>query len=117
LYSSVHAPYPRPPKASPAFWVPAPPDKESAVIKAPPADHEVPLYSSVHDTVVKVGDPKFPPKASPAFCVPAPAKLDLPVIKAPPADHEDPLYSSVHAPAVFGAGKAALFPPKAIPAF
>jgi len=38
-----------PPKASPAFCVPAPPRKCLDVIKAPPVDHDIPLYSSVHD--------------------------------------------------------------------
>ena len=76
--------------------------------KAPPADHDAPLYSSVHDT--KEGDTS-PPKASPSFCVPAPAKPSLPVIKAPPADHDDPSYSSVHDKPL------GFLPPKASPAF
>ncbi len=81
-----------PPKASASFCVPAPAKSRLAFIKAPPPDHEDPLYSSVHDTIEGV----LPPKASPVFCVPAPAKVCLPVIKAPPDDHDEPLYSSVH---------------------
>ena len=38
-----------PPKASPAFCVPAPAKLYLAVDKAPPAVHDEPLYSSVHD--------------------------------------------------------------------
>jgi len=83
-----------PPKASPAFCSPAPAKPHLAVIKAPPVDHDEPLYSSVHDTTP---DGVLPPNASPAFCVPAPAKVLLAFIKAPPADHDVPLYSSVHA--------------------
>ncbi len=41
-----------PPKASPAFCVPAPAKSLLPVIKAPPADHDVPLYSSVHENSV-----------------------------------------------------------------
>jgi len=63
-YSSVHAPFGEyPPKASAAFCVPAPAKLFLAVIKAPPAVHEVPLYSSVHDN----SPPEYPPKARPAF--------------------------------------------------
>ena len=68
-YSSVHETVvvgEQPPKASPAFCVPAPAKPNLAVIKAPPDDHDVPLYSSVHDLAGKA-----PPKASPAFCSPA----------------------------------------------
>ena len=83
-----------PPKASAEFCSPAPAKEYLAVDKAPPADHDVPLYSSVHAIIV--GNEITPPKASPAFYVPAPAKKNLAVDKAPPADHEDPLYSSVH---------------------
>ena len=68
-----------------------------AVINAPPADQEVPLYSSVQVTFAFVK----PPAASPAFCVPAPAGVYLATIKAPPADQEVPLYSSVQAAAAF----------------
>jgi hypothetical protein len=82
-----------PPKASPAFCVPTPANLHLAFIKAPPADHVEPSYSSVHDSFPP---PSFPPKASPAFCVPAPAKLYLAVDNDPPAIHDVPLYSSVH---------------------
>ena len=71
------------------MFVPAPAKSRVKVIKAPPADHEVPLYSSVHPTGALVGLPNLPPKASPAFCVPAPAKRYLAVDKAPPVDHDD----------------------------
>ena len=73
----------KPPKAKAASCVPAPAKSYLAVDKAPPADHESPLYSSVHDEKPA----STPPKASAAFCVPAPAKLRLAIIKAPPADH------------------------------
>ena len=92
VYSSVHDNAAPPPKASPAFCVPAPAKLALPVIKAPPVDHDDPLYSSVQDTVAG----EEPPKASPVFCVPAPAKPHLAVIKAPPADQDVPLYSSVH---------------------
>ena len=97
-----------PPKASPAFWVPAPPKPFLAVIKAPAADQDVPSYSSVHDEFAGA----CPPKASPSFCVPAPAKVTLAVIKAPPAAHDAPSYSSVHV-----ANPPGVTPPKASPAF
>ena len=38
-----------PPKAKAAVFVPAPAKLYLAVDRAPPADHEVPLYVSVHD--------------------------------------------------------------------
>ena len=79
-----------PPNANAAFCSPAPPKCCLAVIKAPPAVHEAPLYSSVHDTLEKDGAPIYPPNANAAFCSPAPAKLFLAVIKAPPADHVPP---------------------------
>ena len=85
--------------------VPAPAKRALEVIKAPPAVHEVPLYSSVQDPYGV-----WPPKASPAFCVPVPAKWHLAVIKAPPADHDDPLYSSVQDVKPGGPG---ILPPKA----
>ena len=56
MYSSVHDTWEgdtKPPKASPAFCVPAPAKERLPVIKATPADHDEPLYSSVHDTGVK----------------------------------------------------------------
>jgi len=84
-----------PPIASPAVCVPDPAKKLLAVIKSPPVDHDVPLYSSV-DARVPSGNCVYPPKAKPAFCVPAPANLNLAVINAPPVDHDEPLYSSVH---------------------
>ena len=62
-----------PPKASPAVCVPAPARANLPVINDPPVDHEVPLYSSVHDARTKLGKYISPPKAIPAFCVPAPA--------------------------------------------
>ncbi len=64
VYSSVHDTVEGefPPKASPAVCVPAPAKLFLAVIKAPPAVHDEPLYSSVHEHVKGV-----PPKASPAF--------------------------------------------------
>ena len=96
LYSSVHETVPvgaQPPTANPAFCSPAPAKNPLAVIKAPPVDHDEPLYSSVHDTVE--GD--LPPNARPAFCVPAAAWSALAVIKSPPDDHEVPSYSSVQA--------------------
>ena len=96
LYSSVHDTVAvagvLPPKASPALCVPFPAKEALAVIKATPADHDVPLYSSVQDAIAGLQ----PTKASPAFCVPAPAKAHLAVIKAPPVDHDVPLYSWVH---------------------
>lgn len=71
-----------PPKAKPAFWVPAPASPHLAVIKSPPDDHDVPLYSSVHaQRLLK----RSPPKAKASFWVPAPARSCLPVINAPPA--------------------------------
>ena len=86
-----------PPAASPAFCVPAPTNELLAVINAPPADQEVPLYSSVQVTSTF----EKPPATSPAFCVPNPANSLLAVINAPPADQEVPLYSSVQAEFVF----------------
>ena len=80
-----------PPNANPAFCVPAPAKEVLDVIKAPPADHDVPLYSSVHARLGK----SPPPNAKPAFCVPAPPEEFLSVIKEPPADHDVPLYSFV----------------------
>jgi len=62
--SSVHVteePGVAPPKASPEVCVPAPAKFRLAVIKAPPADQDVPLYSSVHDNV------GAPPNASALF--------------------------------------------------
>ena len=49
LYSSVHDTPGAPPKASAEVCVPAPANCCLAVIKAPPVDHDVPLYSSVHE--------------------------------------------------------------------
>ncbi len=78
-----------PPNASPAFCVPAPANNLLATINTPPADQDVPLYSSVQDKG------PLPPNASPAFCDPAPAKPHLAVANAPPSDQDVPLYSSV----------------------
>ena len=72
-----------PPNASPAFCVPAPANSYLAVDKAPPEDHDEPLYSSVHENIV---GPLRPPKASASFCSPAPAREYLAVDKAPPTD-------------------------------
>ena len=55
LYSCVHDTTPDgpvPPKAKPAFCVPAPAKQDLPVIKDPPADHDEPLYSSVQDNLV-----------------------------------------------------------------
>jgi hypothetical protein len=41
-----------PPKAKVKSWVPAPAKLYFAEIKVPPADQEVPLYSSVQVTVL-----------------------------------------------------------------
>ena len=65
--------------------VPAPAKAYLAVDKAPPEDHDVPSYFSVHDATGGI----LPPKASAAFCVPAPAGKYLAVDKAPPADQAD----------------------------
>jgi hypothetical protein len=73
-----------PPNANPASCVPAPANRRLAVIKAPPAVHEEPSYSSVH---VYVDGWFVPPNANPAFCVPAPANCPLAVDKAPPVLH------------------------------
>jgi hypothetical protein len=89
LYASVQE---LPPNAKAAFCVPAPAKPDLPVIKAPPADQEVPLYASVQDTVAGVE----PPNAKDAFCVPAPAKLNLAVIKAVLVAQEVPLYASAH---------------------
>ena len=104
----------KPPKASPAVWVPAPAKRYLAQDKDPPMAHVVPLYSSVQ--VTKLGA-VLPPKASPSFCVPAPPKPNLPVFKFPDGveDHAfvKPLYSSVDDTAdIPGA-----CPPKASPSF
>ena len=87
------------------FEAPAPANSVLKFVKAPPADHDEPLYVSVQDV------PPAPPKAKADVLVPAPPKKRLGVIKAPPADHEIPSYASVHdtLPGVP--------PPKAIPAF
>ena len=53
-----------------------------AVAKAPPADQDEPLYSSVHDKCYY----QHPPNAKAAFCVPAPARPYFAVAKAPPVD-------------------------------
>ena len=50
-----------PPKARASACVPAPAKLHLEIIKALPADHVEPLYSSVLPT------PAVPPKASPAF--------------------------------------------------
>ena len=49
LYSSVHVVILPPPAASPALCVPAPAKTLLAVINEPPADQDVPLYSSVQE--------------------------------------------------------------------
>ena len=92
LYSSVQDADPAPPNANPAFCVPAPANIYLAVDKALPADHDVPSYSSVHDSSFISSSP---PNANAADCIPAAAKLNLAVDKLPPDDHEAPLYSSV----------------------
>ena len=97
-----------PPKANAAVFVPAPAKVFLAVIIAPPADHDVPLYVSVQATA---NTGAAPPKANAAVFVPAPAKTLLAVIIAPPAVQVDPLYASVHATA------AGLFPANANAAF
>jgi len=77
-----------PPNANAAVFVPAPAKLDLAVIIAPPADHDVPLYASVQATFV--GD--NPPNANAAvFVAPAPPKAHLAVIIAPPADHIPPV--------------------------
>ena len=47
LYSSVQLFVETPPKANPAFWVPAAANPYLPTLKAPPAVQDVPLYSSV----------------------------------------------------------------------
>ena len=66
LYDSVHATVeaPLPPNAKAAVFVPAPPKPYLAVDKAPPADHDVPLYNSVHPKTVGAF---CPPNAKAAF--------------------------------------------------
>ena len=88
-----------PPAVNTSFCVPAPAKAYLAVINAPPADQDVPLYSSVQETpgtaLIK------PPATSAAFCVPAPVKACLAIIKAPPTDQDVPLYSSVQETVAF----------------
>jgi hypothetical protein len=110
VYSSVQdtvegAP---PPKASAHFCNPAPARDCLAVIKAPPADHDVPSYSSVHDT--EVGE-FLHQKQLQHFVFQLLLVDILPLIRDPPADHDVPLYSSVHDTA------AGALPPKASPSF
>ena len=59
----------KPPIVIPTACEPPPAPNLNAVIKAPPDDQDVPLYSSVQDTEPT---PALPPTESPAFCVPAP---------------------------------------------
>ena len=61
MHDTALMPLSNPPNANPAFWVPAPPKNSLAVIKAPPTDHDEPLYSSVHEEYPP------PPNANPAF--------------------------------------------------
>jgi hypothetical protein len=64
LYSSVEDEFPGlgfPPNINPAFCVPAPPKPYLAVANAPPADQDVPLYSSVQ---ARYAFP-YPPATSP----------------------------------------------------
>ena len=74
-----------PPIANAAVFVPVPDILRLPIIKAPPADQDVPLYDSVQRKYD--GDP---PNAKAAVCVPAFPKPYLAVDKAPPADHDPP---------------------------
>lgn len=58
-----------PPKLKPASWDPAPAKPYLAVVRFPPADHDVPLYSSVTLEALVV----YPPKLKPAVWDPQPA--------------------------------------------